>query len=66
MKTDDIINVNYTTEKDNMLIPAHMDVMKNTKNHIFINHLSSIIGLFLIFSSINNNFGRGTPNKLHK
>ena len=35
MKTDDITNVNYTTEIHNMLIFARTGVMKNSKDKFF-------------------------------
>lgn len=53
MKTDDIINVNYTTEIHNMLIFARTGVMKDCKKHVFITHFPLILGQILIFSSKN-------------
>ena len=64
MKTDDIINVNYTTEIHNMLIFARTGVMKSYKKHVFIIHFPLILGQILIFSSTNNNFRRGATTNL--
>lgn len=49
MKTDDITNVNYTTEIHNMLIFARAGVMKSYKKHVFIIHFPLILGQILIF-----------------
>ena len=63
MKTDDIINVNYTTEIHNMLIFARTGVMKDYKKYIFITHFPLILGQILIFSSKNiEKFRRGATN----
>lgn len=68
MKTDDIINVNYTTEIHNMLIFARTGVMKDYKKHVFITHFPPILGQILIFSSKNiEKFRRGATNHhIHK
>lgn len=68
MKTDDIINVNYTTEIHNMLIFARTGVMKDYKKHVFITHFPLILGQILIFSSKNiEKFRRGATNHhIHK
>ena len=63
MKTDDIINVNYTTEKHNMLIFARLGVMQNNEKYAFIQHLPLILGHFFVFSSPKTQKRRGTTTK---
>ena len=65
MKTDDIINVNYTTEIYNMLIFARVGVMKDYKKHVFIWHFPLILGYFFVFSSPKTQKRRGaTTSKI--
>ena len=61
MEKHDITNVNYITEKDNMLIFARLGVMKNNQDNVFIYHFPLILVQINFFSSKNiENIGWGT------
>ena len=53
MEKHDITNVNYITEKDNMLIFARLGVMKNNQDNVFIYHFPLIVVQINFFSSKN-------------
>ena len=63
MEKHDITNVNYITEKDNMLIFARLGVMKNNQDELIFCHFPIILGHFFHFSSKNKCRG---PQKRHK